>query len=663
MNQLLSKIVAGLGLLALFTLPAAAAPRQQLPGHVPAAVATFHLAPVDLLPATNYLHLGIMLPPRNQAALGQLIREISNPASTNFHRYLTPAQYNKRFAPTAEDYQAVVSFARANGLTVTGTVPGRTIVEVDAAVTDIERTLHTTLRLYQHPTEARTFFAPDVEPSLDLTVPVVAISGLNNYVLPHTRVHFHSPPEPARPAADGGIKAGNGQGSSIPGTGSYTNFEGTTWGDLFMGSDFRHAFAPDTLLEGSGQVVGVLEWDSFTPADITAYEKTAKLPNVPVQEVAVDGVASNLDNGDGEVPLDIDMVISMAPGLKKVVVFHGRDYDSMLTEAADPTNGEPLPQVISCSLASGVDGNTSNCFMRFVTQGQSFFYASGDSGALPVEPNGPNGTYTNGAFPSDLEPYMTQVGGTELSMSGLGAAWTNETVWGDSGSNGAGGPSGSSGGIQTPIPIPEYQIPINLSAVGGSTSQRNVPDVAAPADNILLFITGTNHSQLTENSNGTSCAAPLWGGFAALVNEQAAEQGEPQVGFANPTLYQIAEGPLYATCFHDIISGDNTWRGSPDEYYAAPGYDLCTGWGSPRGASLINALVGLSGPVFVDFKYTGSLQNGTINYPFKTLAQGTNAVRTGGIIFIINGGSSAPTPGISKPMTITAQNGPVTIGN
>jgi subtilase family serine protease len=654
------------GLVAMALIPALGAPPQQLSGHVPAAVATFRLTPIDRLPAASHLRLGIMLPPRNQEAIAKLAAEIPNPASTNYHHYLTPPEYNERFAPAEEDYQAVVRFAQTNGLTITGMFPGRTIVEVDATVADIERTFHTTMRIYRHPTEPRTFFAPEVEPSLDLTVPIVAISGLNNYLLPGTRSHAHDSPQPISASigsAAGGFKAGNGNGSSIPGTGSYTNFAGTTWGDLFMGNDFRHAFAAGTALTGSGQVAGVLEWDSFTPADIKTYEKTAGLPNIPIQEVPVAGIASNLDNGDLEVPLDIDMIISMAPGLQKLVVFHGNNFDSMLTEAADPTNGEPMPRVISCSLASGVDGNTSNCFNRFVLQGQSFLYASGDSGALPVEPNGPNGSYTNGAYPSDLEPYMTQVGGTELSMNGLGESWANETVWGDSGSNGSGGPSGSSGGIQTPIPIPEYQQPVNMSSVGGSTIHRNVPDVAMPADNILVFLTNTNGSQAAENADGTSCAAPLWAGYITLANEQAQSQGQPFVGFANPTLYEIAEGPLYASCFHDVISGDNTWSGSPNEYYAAPGYDLCTGWGSARGVNLINALDGFSGPIYVDFNYTGSFQNGTVNYPYKTLAQGTNAVSPGGTIFIITGGASGATPILSKPMTITAQDGAATIIN
>jgi hypothetical protein len=131
----------------------------------------------------------------------------------------------------------------------------------------------------------------------------------------------------------------------------------------------------------------------------------------------------------------------------------------------------------------------------------------------------------------------------------------------------------------------------------------------------------------------------------------------------NPALYSIGEGPLYASCFNDITSGNNTNSRSPTLYFAQPGFDLCTGWGSPKGASMINALVGFGGPVFVNFNYTGAIQNGTYLYPFKTLAQGTSAVTFGGTVFIITGGSSAETMTITKPMTITASDGAATVGN
>ena len=647
MKNITSQMFAGLLLFLLSATPAPAAERQMLHGHVPDAVAKLNLQSVGRLPATTRLHMSITLPLRNNEALGKLLKEIQDPASPNFHRYLTAEQFNDSFGPTDKDYQAVIAFAKSHGLNVTTTHPGRTLVGLEGAVSDIEAALHVNLLQYQHPTEARQFFAPDVEPSLDLEIPVVAISGLNDYVKPHSKSHF--------------LPAGEAAKSK---SGSYNNPGG---GTLFMGSDFRNAFASGTTLTGAGQVVGLFEYNGYTPGDITAYEAEAGLPNVPVQDVLLPGVVNNPDNGDAEPPLDIEMAIAMAPGLLKVVVYHGNDIDSILTEMADPTQGEPLPLQISSSWGSGVDGGTSNCFARLAAQGQSYFYAMGDEGALPVDPNGPGGTYINGATPADLEPYMTQVGGTDLSMNGVGVSWQSETVWGESGPTG--GHSGSSGGILTTIPIADYQKPFNMSAVGGSTTHVNVPDVAMPANYILVVVTGTNGVRNFSAVGGTSCAAPLWAAFTALANQQAAAQGKPPLGFVNPSLYNIARGPLYNSCFHDITNGNNTWSNSPSLYYAAPGYDLCTGLGSPAGVSLINAMVGYAGPVYVDFNYAGPASNGSYDgpgsydYPFKTLANGVSGVSTGGTIIIKTAGSSSETMTISKPMTINASDGAATIGH
>jgi subtilase family serine protease len=625
--------LAGMVLLLLLSAPVPAFAIQVLQGHVPPEVAKFNLQATGRLPATDRLQLVIVLPPRNQETLLQLVQQVQDPASTNFHHYLTPQQFTEQFGPTEADYQAVIDFAGKNGLTVTGTVPGRTLVEVDAAVADIEKTLHVKMQRYQHPTEARTFFSPDAEPSVDLAVPVLCFSGLNNYIIPHAKSHVLSTEE---------MKA-------IPRNGSY-NYPGG--GTLFMGYDFRHAFASDTSLNGAGQVVGLQEFDGYTPADITAYETTAGLPNVPVQEVLLNGLSNDPNNNDAEPPLDVQMAIAMAPGLSKIVFYYGNNIDSILTEYASPTHGEPRPLQMSSSWGYNTDSGTSNVLMQLALQGQSYLYAEGDEGSLPVDPNGPGGTYVGGASPGDLEPFMTCVGGTDLSMNGAGVSYQSETVW-----------PGSAGGILSTVPIPEYQKPINMSANGGSTTLCNVPDVAMPANYILVVYTDNGGVQHYSAVGGTSCAAPLWAGFTALVNQQATASGKPPVGFMNPALYNIAEGPLYSQCFNDITSGNNTNSRSPTLYFAKPGFDLCTGWGTPKGANMINALVGFSGAVFVDFNYTGAIQNGTFLYPFKTLAQGTAAVGTYGTIFIITGGSSSETMTISKPMTITAQDGAATVGH
>jgi len=146
--------------------------------------------------------------------------------------------------------------------------------------------------------------------------------------------------------------------------------------------------------------------------------------------------------------------------------------------------------------------------------------------------------------------------------------------------------NGSSGGISSFYSIPSWQTNINMIKPQGSTTFRNVPDVALTADDVFVIADGG----IEYRERGTSCAAPLWAGFTALVNQLAANNSHAPVGFINPALYSIATGPNYTNCFHDITSGNNRWSGSPGLFDATGGYDLCTGLGTPNGTNLIFAL-------------------------------------------------------------------------
>jgi Immunoglobulin I-set domain/Immunoglobulin domain/Protein of unknown function (DUF642) len=183
------------------------------------------------------------------------------------------------------------------------------------------------------------------------------------------------------------------------------------------------------------------------------------------------------------------------------------------------------------------------------------------------------------ATPSD-DPYITIVGGTTLTTSGPGGPWVSEAVW----NWGTG--IGSGGGISLTYPIPAWQQGIDMTANHGSTTMRNLPDVALTADNV--FVIANNGSPYSVG--GTSCATPLWAGFIALVNQLAAASGNSPAGFINPALYNIGTDPSYAANFHDITTGNNAWSGSSGLYDAVPGYDLCTGLGTPAGTNLIKAL-------------------------------------------------------------------------
>jgi hypothetical protein len=231
---------------------------------------------------------------------------------------------------------------------------------------------------------------------------------------------------------------------------------------------------------------------------------------------------------------------------------------------------------LSCSWGYDINATTQQIFQQYAAQGQSFFLACGDSGAFV-------GPVTE---PAD-DPYITVVGGTTLSTTGPAGSWVSETTWNTEAGSSILNPGGATGGgISLTYPIPVWQQGLSMTANQGSTTMRNVPDVAMVADNVSFVYYG-----FALGVSGTSVAAPLWAGFTALVNQQGAAAGLAPIGFANPALYAIGKSADYAASFHDITTGNNTTTNSPDEFYAVAGFDLCTGWGTPTGSNLIQALL------------------------------------------------------------------------
>lgn len=595
-----------------FTTNAQGAGGQLLREQVPAAIARFHLQPLHPLPATNRLDLAIGLPLRNQDALNKLLAEIYDPGSTNYHHYLTPEQFAAQFGPTEEDYQSLIHFAKTNGLTVTATYPNRALLDVSGSVATIEKVFHVTLNVYQHPSENRTFYAPNTEPSINFSVPILHVSGLDNYSLPRPAA-FKKNPLNNQPAGVSPAAGGSGDGNS------------------FWGNDFRAAYAPRVTLDGTGQIVGLLEFDGFYSNDIATYETRAGIPPVPIFTNLIGGF-NGLPTGDAtralEVSMDIELVISMATNLAGVVVFEAApDVNNFYKILDSMASSNQIKQFSS----SWFPGSTSDpiadqYFARMVIQGQSFFQASGDGDA-----------WVNPILVPAASPYITSVGGTTLTMNGSGASYASETVW-NLGYNdntqwaaiNGNGYSGSGGGVSTIYTIPYWQTNVSMASNAGSTVRRNIPDVAMTADNIYVVY---NNGSIYTDGGGTSAAAPLWAGFTALVNQRAANLDEPAVGFLNPAIYAIGTSNAnYASIFHDITNGNNTNSSSPNLYYAVPGYDLCTGWGTPNGQNLINALVPPDALAIVPAN--GFVAAGPASGPFSPFSE---------IFFLTNIGASSLT--------------------
>jgi hypothetical protein len=596
-------IAASIVLFLLFCPHLSGTELRVLPGHVPAAAKLNQR--VGRLTEEKQLRLAIGLPLRNVPELNELLRQIYDPASTNFHQYLTPEQFALRFGPTEADYRSVIEFAHTNQLTITEVHPNRMLLDVLGSVADIQKAFRIQLSLFQHPTEPRTFYAPDSNPVGPLRVPILHVSGLDDYRIPRPAGLLRSPtPDAGRPMP----QAGPGSGPS----------------GAYRGGDFRGAYARGVSLNGSGQIVGLLEFDGYYPNDVASYWSQASMSPVPIVVVTMDGFDGTPGTDNIEASLDIAMVSSMAPGLSGIIMYEAGPNgiaDDILNRMAI----DNVAKQLSASWTFPITPTTDQIFQQFAAQGQSYFNASGD-----------NGAYLGMVDTPADDPYITVVGGTTLTNTGPGGAWKSETVWNRGGNGPSQGASG--GGSSTVYPIPSWQKGVDMSANNGSTVMRNLPDVAAVAENV--WVTYDNGS--SEAVGGTSCSAPLWAGFTALVNQQAANFGRPPVGFLNPAIYALGLSAGYSTNFHDIVSGNNTNSSSPTEFSAVPGFDLCTGWGSPLGQNLINSLApraqapyitNASSAILFESCPNGAIDPGetiTVNFSLKNLGaiKTTNLVAT-----------------------------------
>jgi hypothetical protein len=540
-----------------------------LHGHVPQVISS--LAPKGQLAATNELRLAIGLPLRDPAGLDHFLGQVYDPASPNFHRFLMPEEFTARFGPTEQDYEAVKNFARTNGLAIVATHNNRLLLDVAGPAAAVEKAFHVALNVYRHPTGTRDFYAPDTEPTVDAALPVADIQGLSDYWRPRPKL----------------IKR---NAANLPRNGSAPDGSGS-----FFGNDFRKAYVPDTTLTGAGQMAGLLEFDGFYSNDIAAYATAAGngRTNIVIETVLLDGYngvpTTGAESGNPEVSLDIEMAMAMAPGLSKIVVFSAGP-DGLQNDVLNAMAASNTVNNLSCcwSWGGGPSGTTDAIFRQMEAQGKSFFNASGDSDAFTTGADSINAVDNPSlANAPSSSPYITQVGGTTLTMNGTGVSYASETVWNWGYVASEGEYAGSSGGISSHYSIPTWQTNVSMTINLGSTTKRNIPDVAMNADNVFIYY-GNGSS---ETVGGTSCATPLWAGLAALANQMAAAAGRASVGFINPTVYEIGASSDYAQDFHDINTGNNTWSGSPSQFYAVKGYNLCTGWGTPTGENFIEDLV------------------------------------------------------------------------
>ena len=527
------------------TIVCQAQPQSLLTRHVREVTVNGQASSVGRLPATQSMRVDIVLALPDQTGLQGFLQQVYDPSSPFYRRYVTVQEFTERFGPSQADYDAVIGFAKTNGLTVVGGSRDAMDVQLKGTVVAIEAAFHLTLGLYHDPIANRDFYAPDREPTVNLPFQLWHISGLDNYSIPR----------PAIVKRDLRVKPPASTGSCPQ--------------ESFCGSDMRAAYYEGTALTGANQNIGLLEYAGFDIADVNTYYTNAKQTRTAaVAGISTDGTSINCLASQGcddtEQTLDITQALGMAPGVTRAYLYVGSSDTALLGGMSSDT---PLPLNLSSSWTwIPADPKTDDpYFEKMAAQGQSFFQADDQGESSP--------------WPAD-SGYVIAVGGTELTTKGAGGPWKSEVVW-----------PGGGGGYYPPddILIPSWQqLPGVITAANeGSTVYRNDPDVSANA-NYSFYVCADQNGCTANEYGGDSFGAPMWAGYLALANQQAAANGEPAPGLINPTIYPLGLWSGYDTDFHDITVGSN---GFP----ATVGYDLASGWGTPNTNGLINALLGSGG--------------------------------------------------------------------
>jgi kumamolisin len=343
---------------------------------------------------------------------------------------------------------------------------------------------------------------------------------------------------------------------------------------------------------GKGQTIGIIQsGGTYKPDCLREYfENYLKTPMPKITSVPV-GTCSDRpgDNFiyDGEVCLDIQIIGSIAPDAH-IVVYYAPDetlfglYQALQYAIHDE---EHECSVISFSWGHQEAANTA-VYMGLINQllqkaaelKITVCTASGDAGSSDTLPTDKPDGQAHVDFPAS-SPWILACGGTRLEADDHKSKIEKEVVWND-GEFGATG-----GGVSAFFSCPPYQQRAGIcpkSVNPGGKTGRGVPDVAGNASSETGYIVKINENPLV-NLAGTSSVAPLWAALIALLNEKL----NTRLGFVNPLLYQIAasEG-----AFNQITQGNNQNVDSVPGYSAGPGWNACTGLGTPNGQKLFEAI-------------------------------------------------------------------------
>jgi kumamolisin len=520
--------------------------RVPLPHSERAAPPGTRVGPVD---PQERIEVTVRVRPRSKAGLPS-VQEMGAQLPRD-RTYLKREELRDLHGADPKDLEKIRVFARQHGLTVVEENPARRSVILSGTAAAMKAAFGVDLARYTHAGATFRGRSGPIYLPADLVPILEGVFGLDDR--PQAKPHFRRLETPGR-----GRVAVAPRAAGV----SYTPPQLAALYDFPAGAT------------GQGQCIAIIELGGgYQPADLTAYFAQLKLPAPQVVEVSVDGgqnAPSGPDSADAEVDLDIEVAGAVAPGVRIAVYFAPNTdrgfLDAVTTAVHDSTNN---PSVISISWGAPEADWTAQAMLAFdqafqeaATLGVTVCCAAGDNGSSDGVQDG----QPHVDFPASSS-YALGCGGTQLSSSGTTV--TSEVVWNDPGDGATGG------GVSRQFALPSWQANAGVPpSPKAGFKGRGVPDVAgdaSPATGYTVLVDG-----VWTVVGGTSAVAPLWAGLCALINQR---KGKP-VGYLNPVLYGLGGRGV----FHDITQGTN------GAYTAGPGWDPCTGWGSPDGTKLMNAL-------------------------------------------------------------------------
>jgi subtilase family serine protease len=534
----------------------------------------------------------------HRSALTSFIASLSNTASPEYHRFLTPAQYAARFGASSATVNAVERYFSSYGFRIGALSAGRDMLHVTGTTRDIARAFDApveTVRLSTGALDAH--FTTDASLPSSLAHDVTAVAGLDS-VLPEStsleQTHANAVATPtACPAA------GSSTGTTPNSVGGYTvQQQAALYG-------FSGAWAAGDT--GAGQTVGIYELATFDASDVQTFFNCYGL--VPsVTSINVDGGPTNSDNANNapdEATLDVEETAALAPGVG-IEVYQGTNNNTGPTDTYTQMASNDTATIITTSWGiceaqtDGAAQAEQTIFQEMAAQGQTVVAAAGDDGSSDCEDTS---VPTSAAAVDDpaSQPYVTGVGGLDVSNIDP----LTQSVWND---NCTQSDCGAGGGGQSSLwSRPSWQVAPGISTA--TDTMRMVPDLSVmgdPATGFIQYYTGTGTGFCRHSCSGgwgaiggTSIGAPL---VSDLIAVAAQSCGVPRLGFINPSLYAMA-----TTGFVDVTTGNNDLY-NIGNYNAGPGYDMASGLGTPDGAAFLS---GLCPPQFSAAKSTFAASSST----------------------------------------------------